>query len=646
MNILNSRVSDVFASEVNLSQVIRNVAVTIGGTAGRYERGPITPTMITSTRDMKLIFGKYIPRLGKNLLCALDFLDQSSQLLVRRVVGANHAYAGAFLQAQLGTAYGDLARIEPYPVPSANPKLYMEESNRLLTGAGGNTGGIHNQAFFYAIGPGAAYNKVAIKVETQSLVMFRSSDVSAIQGAGGSLADGTYNYRIYAIDRAGDAYQMVGDKTVGVTGGPRAVTLDWPAVTDAAGYRIFRAAGAGTFYQVAAISGTDSSYRDTGTITSVETGDVIATDRSPDKDVLSVLVFDYARSTTEPVEVFRVSLLREKDSMGNVLDLETVINRTSNYIRAINILALNPTMTTSTKDAAVVLMTGGDDGLDPIDADYINAYEDFADVENVPVNILFAGGVAAQAVSLAMTNVVERRQDCIAVIDAPPEYQQASALADYRQNFLQSSNRVMLVSPDYQRLDPTGQVVWCPLSGIVAGRFAYTDFVADVGHSPAGLRRGVLPNATDLKHRYNEGERDMLARASISYARNKPSQGIFLVEQLTLTGEFSALSFASVRRIIDVITKMEKEALRYSLQENNTEFVRVQIVNMLTMYLDSLRKAETIKGFSIYLDATDAMRNQGILAVNIQIEPTLPINQILFTTFITRQGEVSFELRS
>ena len=100
--------------------------------------------------------------------------------------------------------------------------------------------------------------------------------------------------------------------------------------------------------------------------------------------------------------------------------------------------------------------------------------------------------------------------------------------------------------------------------------------MANAGRSPAGVNNGVVP-VDDVKYRYDEGDRTILTAAKVNYFRNRPGQGIVLWEQLTLQGDFTALSFLSVRRIFDIIQLSISQALESSLQEPNDDFLVAQI---------------------------------------------------------------------
>lgn len=79
---------------------------------------------------------------------------------------------------------------------------------------------------------------------------------------GGTLATGTYYYKVTALDSAGESIASA-EASVAVTGPTGKVTVSWPAVSGATGYRIYRGTAAGAENVYYAPSGTATSYVDT-----------------------------------------------------------------------------------------------------------------------------------------------------------------------------------------------------------------------------------------------------------------------------------------------------------------------------------------------------------------------------------------------
>ncbi len=79
---------------------------------------------------------------------------------------------------------------------------------------------------------------------------------------GGTLAANTYYYKVTAVNAIGETLPSaeVSATTTGTTG---SVAVTWPAITGAAGYKVYRGVGGGAENAVASVAGT--SYTDTGT---------------------------------------------------------------------------------------------------------------------------------------------------------------------------------------------------------------------------------------------------------------------------------------------------------------------------------------------------------------------------------------------
>lgn len=81
---------------------------------------------------------------------------------------------------------------------------------------------------------------------------------------GGSLAAGTYYYRVSALDKHGETLASTETSQV-TTGATSTVTVNWGAVTGATGYKVYgRSTGA---QQLLATVGAVTTYVDTGAVT-------------------------------------------------------------------------------------------------------------------------------------------------------------------------------------------------------------------------------------------------------------------------------------------------------------------------------------------------------------------------------------------
>ncbi|MBE3139281.1 MAG: hypothetical protein IMZ53_01730, partial [Thermoplasmata archaeon] len=99
------------------------------------------------------------------------------------------------------------------------------------------------------------------------------------------------------------------------------------------------------------------------------------------------------------------------------------------------------------------------------------------------------------AVQSKMKAVAEARLDCMAILDVP--YASTTSVADIMtfrsttQNF--NSSYCALYAPWPEVYDPYNDLlITVPPSGLVAGQFAYNDYVGNPWLAPAGFNRGGL----------------------------------------------------------------------------------------------------------------------------------------------------------
>jgi phage tail sheath protein FI len=201
-----------------------------------------------------------------------------------------------------------------------------------------------------------------------------------------------------------------------------------------------------------------------------------------------------------------------------------------------------------------------------------------------------------------------------------------------------------LFSPDVLEADTiNGQQQYVPFSGQAAARCAYTDSVANPSFSIAGLNRGLL-SVLGTRYQYDQGEMDALFQAQVNYTQTFVGQGTALWEQQTLAAEMSALSWLSVRRIVNVIKVALYQFLLYSLQEPNDDFLGRQIVSSCSDYLQTIQNARGITAFTVVSDTSNNTAqdfNTGVRNVTVIIIPTIPVHIINLQVVISQQG-VSF----
>lgn len=632
----------VYTEEADYSQVIPSTSTSVGAMVGWAKRGPINArTLSTTTKQFIDRFGYPSEAVGYAHYAALAFLEKSNQLYFTRVVNGAYTYGGMLLQRN--TASGTTI-LDPYEIQ--NPDLIDFATADLGTNE-------ENLMFVYPVdGPGDYSNTIKIGIRSDNLPT-PAVMTSAQATSGGTLSAATYSYRTSAFNINGETLASTAVSVVVASGSTNVITLTGTVIPGAIGYRIYGRTGGTELYMGTVVqpsSGSTFTFVDNGSI--VPAGALPATAASA-TGTFWLDVYDTTISLSNAVESFEVSLVDKLDGFNQQMNAETRVNLLSKYIRVklnASVAAANPTLYTVSATA----MEQGDNGTAPTLAQYQAGYDLYRNTEQVTTRLFIQGGaftspgseLSCAALQLYMNTVAAARKDTVAILDMPTSKQLAVDAIDYRRNMLNlNSNRAAIYSPDLRINDSyNDKVIYVPPSGHAAAVYAFTDAISYNWFAPAGLNRGLLP-VLGLRYNYDQADRDMLASSQVNYARNMPGLGIALWEALTMQSKTSALSYVSVRRMLDTIQVAIKDALNLQVWEPNDDFLKRQIVGMINEYLRGIQDKRGIEDYLVVADDRNnspAVANVGQLNVDAYILPILPAQKIRFRTIVTKQG-VSFE---
>lgn len=659
-----------YVQELDLSQVIIAFSTSAGAIVGDFVKGPInTPVNITGTTQFISVFGKPNLNTYPAAYCALAFLGRSTNLLVVRAASSltPPVYAGLVLQQSVS---GN-ATLSASNFTSSHSTVTNPSALNLQTVIAPGTSNTNNLAYFYNIGPGSSGNTVGISISSDNAA---PATLSNVIGNTGTLAIGSYTYVVTAVKTIGNVpnQEILSNTSAANVTAIGEVTLTWTPTLGATSYNVYRQLATGPVQLLAQIpSGISStfynstantfSYSDTGAVnpaTQYQNASgitvtyangvtpTIAPAVSATTDVFTVNIFDSTISLNTPVESWTVSLDNSTSPQGQQQQIATVINTLSSYVNVIE----NPNYGTKVVyPIAFTYLLGGVDGAQPSVSDIAAAWTaNFSSTEATTVRLMINGGVSDPSVQTVMDSIAQSRGDCVTILDVPTIYQKATDAVMYRNAILGlNSNRSALYSPDVYIDDIyNGGLVWVPPSGHVASVYAYNDYVANAWFAPAGLNRGLL-SIRDVRYRYDQPDRDTLAKAQVNYLRYFPTEGIAVWEALTLQTKPSALSFVNVRRLMDVIEISLKTALLYQVWEPSDDFLRRQIVGMVTEFLTIIQNKRGIIAFTVVCDNTNnppALTATGQLNVDVYITPTLPASKIQIQGIITQQNASFNEL--
>ena len=295
---------------------------------------------------------------------------------------------------------------------------------------------------------------------------------------------------------------------------------------------------------------------------------------------------------------------------------------------------------------------GGLDGTEVSDADIMQGFDWFADVELLDISLVMTGSFSKTVQKHVIDNLCEARKDCICAIS--PDYASAvqtataDAVVDYFNNDVDGFNSTSYAVFDsgwkrqYDRHND--EYFWIPLNADIAGLMARTDYTNDPWWSPAGLNRGFIKNVVKLSFNPDQADRDTLYTQRVNPVVTFRGQGTLLYGDKTALSRPSAFDRINVRRLFIVLEKAIATAAKYYLFEFNDEFTRRSFLNAVEPYLANVKTRRGVTDFRVVCDETnntaDIIDSNRFVA-DIYIKPTRSINFITLNFVAVRTG-VSF----
>jgi len=360
--------------------------------------------------------------------------------------------------------------------------------------------------------------------------------------------------------------------------------------------------------------------------------------------------------------VSRASDAKLDNGMSNYF--AEVINQSSKYVwfgvdrsTALSNTAVN--LTSATSDApAVYSFACGQNGSDENTVSLgvlANAYDMFADPENVDISLIMQGKArggtqGAQLANYLMDNIATVRKDCVVFLSPAKELvvnntgNEAQACVNFRNSARVTSYGFMDSGYKYMYDRYNNVYRWVPLNGDCAGLAVRTDRTNDPWWSFAGFNRGQLKNVVKLAWNPRKTDRDTLYKNNINPVVTFPQEGTVLYGDKTLQTKASAFDRINVRRLFIVLEKAISTAAKYYLFEFNDEITRTNFKNQIIPYLRNIKGRRGITEFLVVCDKTN---NPGYIVDSNQfvgsifIKPARSINFITLN-FVATGTDVNF----
>jgi len=318
--------------------------------------------------------------------------------------------------------------------------------------------------------------------------------------------------------------------------------------------------------------------------------------------------------------------------------------------------ALGNTFTLST--SSYQLGTGVDSNV-LITSDYNLAWDLYADVDTMSVQLLIAPGMADKASQNTVVNYMTaiagtQRKDCLVLTS--PDYAAITGnnkvtdtidtadLFTGNLSYLTVDNNWLRVYDKYN-----DAFILIPAASSTAGILAFGDYNYGPWYSPAGEKRGAYAGVSGLAYSPTKVERDKLYKKGINPIVQFPGRGTLLFGDKTKLTRPSAFDRIPTRRLFLAIEASIAIAARNFLFELNDEFTRSEFVAVIEPLLREIQARRGIQDYRVQCDDvnnTPATIDRNELVASVFIKPARSIYFITINFVATRTGADFDELVS
>lgn len=391
----------------------------------------------------------------------------------------------------------------------------------------------------------------------------------------------------------------------------------------------------------------------------------------------------YEGNNKTPTETHVCTTFYKVTDSGDQLFVEDVVNEQSNLIRVkfnhdhykiltdasayvVNAIcggpfdANNPTLTNGQlsggSDGQLIDMRNGDINIrNSSIAAIVEAWDVYRDWERVYTGILCDAGMSDPVIANKLDELAMSRQDSIATSGIPPSLQARDSAVAYRRGdkkyndsyFGLSSSWSTLCSSDVQARDTVNsRWYWVPASVCLAYCMLTADQVAQ-WLAPAGMTRGVLPFATDVRVRYDLPDRDVLVDNHINPIAVFEGEGIFVWGADTTYAVKSPLNDIGVRRLLSMLHAVVRVNNLPAVFEPNDDILRSNQKESLEEILRPIQAGRGLDWYAVICDDTNNpadVEANGDLIVDVFLDPTRYTKRIHINATVPRVGEIEFAL--
>lgn len=330
-----------------------------------------------------------------------------------------------------------------------------------------------------------------------------------------------------------------------------------------------------------------------------------------------------------------------KNGYGRSVFIEDVVNGRSRYI---SVDLFGTFVLADLYAETIALADGTDDTVAPTSGHINSAWDDFINPDLIPAQLLINAGWAVPEVQVKMLSIAQTRKDSVAILDVPEDLaDDVAGMIDYRKTELGVDSYFGGLYGGWLRIydQYNDRETLIPASGDVAAVFATTLEVGERWDAPAGLQRGIIPNALGVSRTFSEGERDLLYVAGINPVTTYAGANAVVWGQKTLAKQASALDRFNVVNLILWMNTRMVQALQPFVFQPNTKFTRDSVNFLLSNFLENLRVRGGLYAFRVDTSEdinTPFVIDNNQMLVDVYVQPTRTSEFIRISTIVTPTG--------
>ena len=280
-------------------------------------------------------------------------------------------------------------------------------------------------------------------------------------------------------------------------------------------------------------------------------------------------------------------------------------------------------------------------------------------------NLLAAPGYPELIANLETLNA-DRKQTAFVIGDSPFRLApNSTAVTNWANNtagapnngedgLVSSSAFTGVFYPSGFTTDLAGESVAVPPSHMMLRTIAYNDQVAFPWFAPAGVRRGVIDNATSVGYINSEGEfettavseglRDSLYSVNVNPISFISGAGLLNFGQKTRQLTASALDRINVARLVAFVRLQLDKITRPYIFEPNDALTRNEVKQAIESFFLELTAQRALYDFAVVCDETNntpARIDRNELYVDVAIEPVKAVEFIYIPVRLKNTGEIA-----